>query len=626
MAITQNTFTGDGSTVLFSFTFPYLDESHIKVSLNGSDTILYTLANATTIQMNTAPANGVAIRIYRNTDSSSLEAQFFSGSSIRAQDLNDNFTQIIFKTQETENFAASTDSSAIAGTAALAVSTANTAVSVANTALSTVNTALPISGGIMTGQLLGDNSGTAAAPAFAFDTDLNTGLFWPGADQVAVATNGAGRLFVDASGNISIATSAVAYFPKRFNVRSESGAVATFSSADTATGAADTGVYLEFRHNTGSGGEVGAGEFRFLKENSTIGNNSTYFAITTRLNNAQNERLRITSAGLVGIGTSSPTEKLTVSGNVSVSGNVQAASINNGPLAGMRNAIINGNFDIWQRGTSDFGEGFWADRWNAYLVAGISMLQSRYTLTDTQRNIIGYEAAYAWQVFTSDTTSSVQLQQPIEGAKTFANQQISVSFWAFTDAGTCTISSLMAQSFGSGGSPSVAVETPLTLSATTITTTPTKITAVVTLPSITGKTLGTDPNSDSLSLVIRKVAGAANRLRIARVQVEPGPVATPFERRPIGTELALCQRYHYKSDQEITALSPYTAPSSASDLLVDIQFPVTMRATPTIALGTQSPGGGGATLPKKDGFRFGGIVGAVNTPYSVLGFAASAEL
>ena len=139
MAITQNTFTGDGSTVLFSFTFPYLDESHIKVSLNGSDTILYTLANATTIQMNTAPANGVAIRIYRNTDSSSLEAQFFSGSSIRAQDLNDNFTQVIFKTQETENFAASTDSSVIAGTAASAVSTANTALSVANTANTTAN-------------------------------------------------------------------------------------------------------------------------------------------------------------------------------------------------------------------------------------------------------------------------------------------------------------------------------------------------------------------------------------------------------------------------------------------------------------------------------------------------------
>lgn len=103
MAITQNNFTGDGSTVLFSFTFPYLDESHIKVSLNGSDTTAYTLANATTIQFTTAPANGVAIRIFRQTDDSSLQSTFYSGSAIRSQDLNDNFTQNLYVTQEVNN-------------------------------------------------------------------------------------------------------------------------------------------------------------------------------------------------------------------------------------------------------------------------------------------------------------------------------------------------------------------------------------------------------------------------------------------------------------------------------------------------------------------------------------------
>jgi hypothetical protein len=103
MATTQNTFTGNGSTVLFSFTFPYLDESHIKVSLNGSNTTAYTLANATTIQMNTAPANGVAIRVYRETELVDLNSTFFSGSAIRAQDLNDNFLQSLYLTQETRD-------------------------------------------------------------------------------------------------------------------------------------------------------------------------------------------------------------------------------------------------------------------------------------------------------------------------------------------------------------------------------------------------------------------------------------------------------------------------------------------------------------------------------------------
>jgi hypothetical protein len=50
-------------------------------------------------------------------------------------------------------------------------------------------------------------TGTAAAPSIAFTGDSNTGIYSPGADQVAVATNGTGRLFVDASGNVKITSS-----------------------------------------------------------------------------------------------------------------------------------------------------------------------------------------------------------------------------------------------------------------------------------------------------------------------------------------------------------------------------------------------------------------------------------
>lgn len=100
MAVTQNTYTGNGSTVLYSFTFPYLEESDIKVQVNGSLTTAYTFANATTIQFNVAPANGAAIRIYRDTDTESLKATFFPGSAIRAQDLNENFNQTLYSNQE----------------------------------------------------------------------------------------------------------------------------------------------------------------------------------------------------------------------------------------------------------------------------------------------------------------------------------------------------------------------------------------------------------------------------------------------------------------------------------------------------------------------------------------------
>jgi hypothetical protein len=103
MAVTQNTYTGNGSTVLFSFTFPYLETTDIKVSVNGALTTSYTLANPTTVQFNTAPASGAIIRIYRDTNLDLLSATFFPGSAIRANDLNTNFLQSNYSAQEVAN-------------------------------------------------------------------------------------------------------------------------------------------------------------------------------------------------------------------------------------------------------------------------------------------------------------------------------------------------------------------------------------------------------------------------------------------------------------------------------------------------------------------------------------------
>lgn len=105
MAITQNTYTANGIQTLFSFTFPYLKEEHVKVSLDGVDqaTTAYSFANATTVSFNTAPGASVEVKIYRQTDSEELDSTFFSGSAIRAADLNDNFLQTLYIVQELEN-------------------------------------------------------------------------------------------------------------------------------------------------------------------------------------------------------------------------------------------------------------------------------------------------------------------------------------------------------------------------------------------------------------------------------------------------------------------------------------------------------------------------------------------
>src|SRR5210317_745325 len=104
MAVTENFFTGDGSTTSYVLTFEYIDEDDVKVSLDGSTTTAYSFANATTILFDSAPASDVAIRIYRDTDIDDLKSTFFAGSSIRAQDLNQNFQQNNFAVEEIRNY------------------------------------------------------------------------------------------------------------------------------------------------------------------------------------------------------------------------------------------------------------------------------------------------------------------------------------------------------------------------------------------------------------------------------------------------------------------------------------------------------------------------------------------
>jgi hypothetical protein len=129
MAITQNQYTGDGTTVLFTIAFPYLERDHVKASLNGTPTTAFTFANSNTIQFNVAPANGVTILLFRETESGELQNQFFPNSSIPSSSLNNNFTQGLYVAQETDN----TSNQALSD-AQNAVTTANGAVVTANAA------------------------------------------------------------------------------------------------------------------------------------------------------------------------------------------------------------------------------------------------------------------------------------------------------------------------------------------------------------------------------------------------------------------------------------------------------------------------------------------------------------
>ena len=90
----------------FSVTFPFLAVTDIKVQLGGVTktvtndyTIVQSGAN-TVVNFNTAPADNSTIRIFRDTDIDAIEATYAAGSSIRAKDLNDNNTQLLYAAQE----------------------------------------------------------------------------------------------------------------------------------------------------------------------------------------------------------------------------------------------------------------------------------------------------------------------------------------------------------------------------------------------------------------------------------------------------------------------------------------------------------------------------------------------
>jgi hypothetical protein len=266
------------------------------------------------------------------------------------------------------------------------------------------------------------------------------------------------------------------------------------------------------------------------------------------------------------------------------SSTVQVSSINNGPLAGFRNAIINGNFDIWQRGTSfttTSGTSYNADRWRKFQTGGGdggSITVSRRSFSPGQTNVPGEPEYFLRANITSaNTSSNINISQLIEDVRTFAGQTVTASYWAKADSNKTVLFDIF-QNFGTGGSSDVISIVSNTIS---LTTNWQKFTHTVSIPSIAGKTIGAN-NFLRLIWILSGSSGGEITLQtisfdIAQVQLEAGPVATPFERRPIGTELALCQRYYQRGASPRGYLG-----NGTGTVNVYLTLPVVMRANPTV--------------------------------------------
>ena len=214
---------------------------------------------------------------------------------------------------------------------------------------------------------------------------------------------------------------------------------------------------------------------------------------------------------------------------------------------GRRNLIINGRFDFWQRGTSFTGDEYTADRWNQARSGGTATV-SRQAFTLGQTEVPG-NPVYYLQQSCSVGNGNCGINQKIEDVRTGAGGPMTVSFWAkgTNPPGYGYWAMQLWQRFGTGGSPSANVENNKQL---TVTANWKKYSFTYELDSVSGKTLGSD-NNHHVDLIIRQHAGdgdtGAWELNLANVQVEFGRNATEFEHRSYGEELALCQRYYFKS-------------------------------------------------------------------------------
>lgn len=213
----------------------------------------------------------------------------------------------------------------------------------------------------------------------------------------------------------------------------------------------------------------------------------------------------------------------------------------------MRNRIINGGFDIAQRGTSFSNQSAYSlDRWFTNRnggASGVTFYQA-YAAFGTKKNWMTIQRTAG----NTDTASAV-MYQAIEGinSRDLAGQTVTVSFTVGTGS---TLSSttnnvstnIYYQTTGTDIGPNGSWTTLSTISWSVPSNTgPTRYIAQFSIPA----------TATQLELVIgfqfAGTAGADDRYYITEVQLEAGSIATPFERRSFGQELILCQRYYEKS-------------------------------------------------------------------------------
>lgn len=272
---------------------------------------------------------------------------------------------------------------------------------------------------------------------------------------------------------------------------------------------------------------------------------------------------------------------------------------------GFRNRIINGDMRIDQRNAGAVSSGYSVDRWACF-----NNITAKATLQKSTVAPAGFAASL---LITSTSAYTVAAGEVAGASQSIEGFNVADLAWGTVSASSATLSfwvrsSLTGQFGGAVRNSNGTQSYPFAFTVNAANTFECKTV------TISGPTSGTWATDNTTGIAIVFSAGAGSSLKgtagvwstasladatgsnslvgtsgatfyITGVQLEAGTVATPFERRPYGAELALCQRYYWKNTSgHITSAwgSLYTTTGGR----VWRSFPVPMRADPSLSVNT----------------------------------------
>ena len=257
-----------------------------------------------------------------------------------------------------------------------------------------------------------------------------------------------------------------------------------------------------------------------------------------------------------------------------------------------KNWIINGMFDVWQRGTSQTSSGYGSDdRWSNN-VAGATQTVSRQAFTLGQTTVPNNPKYFSRTVVVDGggVGTTVEKIHKIEDVTKFSSKTLTISFWAKADANK-NMSLEVYRYYGVGGS---GYDLGIVVQKVALTTSWQRFTKTFTLPSVSGKTIGENSAThvsfwfDAGSNYASRTDSLGNQsgtFDIANVSLVEGSVAVECQNQPYADVLRDCQRYY----RRYGATSPYTQfgntgyCASATEFNLSFVFDTPMRITPTMS-------------------------------------------